>query len=686
MVNISLPDFLLDKIEIRGLFSYKHAIIENINQFALIIGQNNSGKSNILKILRSIKLYRDCDSQLITSGFDINNCELKLHFNIQKEKREEIFLQMLAHFNLNQNISIPKIIRIDSINYEPDELFCASTYQIKFRTSGDDIIPYLESVLIGRNNLSILSGLQNYVHDLILQAKGQEGMQYVIKLRREPIRHAEPKQHLDPITSFENRFFFYTFYSIVENFFNSIKYLQDYRNFKEKVLTEFRETSIASDGSNFPHKLYGFINNAPPKLVELNSLINEFYPEIKELHHKIKKQNGVDIMIPQIRELTIPGWRSFNYIGKGLHQLVIILTQLIELNEGDILFIEEPELFLHPKLQKKLLRIIFRYISKIQVFVSSHSPFFLNDQNEYTSYHHVIKQDNYSIVENYSDTALNEILSDLGVFPSDVLMNNGIILVEGDSDVKLFRNLLNSYLIDNNVEILPFKGKHKLHFVMDHHLISNLDAKNFKFLIILDRDEGHQKIFDDISDEEAKKNIILLPVREIENFYLDPVILGEFLKYKYPDKFETVEVEDFIRGKIDESITDELKWISIIKLYLQIQPIHCSYFELRDFVAYPDHENWLKHFCTYFKEKFNQSTFDIEKYEEFFAKAKTTVDNYSFDEKLQRIPGKAIRKNLDKILKAEEITIDWQKIQSLLTKSTKFIDFQSKIEDHFNFQ
>ncbi len=64
------------------------------------------------------------------------------------------------------------------------------------------------------------------------------------------------------------------------------------------------------------------------------------------------------------------------------------------------------------------------------------------------------------------------------------------------------------FLIDNHIEIISIKGKYKLHFFADHKSLSNLIKMGFKFLIIIDLDEGNKKILETITDSEVLNHIM----------------------------------------------------------------------------------------------------------------------------------------------------------------------------------
>lgn len=63
-------------------------------------------------------------------------------------------------------------------------------------------------------------------------------------------------------------------------------------------------------------------------------------------------------------------------LGEGLVSLLYIIDALYDSKEGDIIAIDEPELSLHPALQRKLSALLTEYAATRQIVVATHSPYF----------------------------------------------------------------------------------------------------------------------------------------------------------------------------------------------------------------------------------------------------------------------------------------------------------------------
>jgi predicted ATP-dependent endonuclease of OLD family len=253
--------------------------------------------------------------------------------------------------------------------------------------------------------------------------------------------------------------------------------------------------------------------------------------------------------------------RNLHDLGDGIQALIILMYQIYMAENDSLIFIDEPELNLHPGMQRLFLEQISNneILKKknLTYFITTHSNHFLdltiekNNVSIYSFSNKIINVGEKKFVIRNVNSGDNEILKSLGVNNSSVFIANCSIWVEGISDRNYIKAFLKSYCVSKN-EPIP---KEDIDFAffeyagsnIDHYLFNNdyedNDSENIinyinalalsnKIFLLADSDAttktSNKNKFNRLKKlEENKTNQfnpkIIWEVREIENLLINEI-------------------------------------------------------------------------------------------------------------------------------------------------------------------
>ena len=105
---------------------------------------------------------------------------------------------------------------------------------------------------------------------------------------------------------------------------------------------------------------------------------------------------------------------------------------------GGLLLIDEPELHLHPALQRSLFSVLETIADRAQIWIATHSPRLVTAAPLQAILHMIpaSPRDENQLSKASDEEARLQLLDDLGVHPIEVLQSDLIVVVEGPTDVQ----------------------------------------------------------------------------------------------------------------------------------------------------------------------------------------------------------------------------------------------------------
>ena len=210
----------------------------------------------------------------------------------------------------------------------------------------------------------------------------------------------------------------------------------------------------------FAIRFYAFRNErgfSPEIYQELLGEIKNYFPDIDDLQSERTEQDIATLTYSEYgRDLDIL------YSGSGMkHFLDILLKTTV--SEADVVLLDEPEMGLHPDLQRRFIEYLQQLTEKkgVQVFMATHSPVLLSYADSMTHFRILNSRGKRSVIRVPKD-AVYTVLSDLGIRPSDLFNQDICLLVEGASDVVFFEHVIRNLYADEfqkvSVGVLQYGG------------------------------------------------------------------------------------------------------------------------------------------------------------------------------------------------------------------------------------
>ena len=459
--------------------------LKNASMINIFVGSNNSGKSRFIRNL-----------------LESNNKKI----NLEETKN---LINYWNHFICSDHIIYynHKMFR-ELGNIKMFEIQDDNGYVKLFKFNNQDLIFQSENLEILKKNNSICKIIEN--SQIQSNSFTLNGRFYGSDINLETLKkHLERFNNSLKLLKTKNKNIFIptlrTAHSIFYKKQNSESYTKIADDiFKETIIKNYKideEKTEIFTGLTLYNEIVNARNNTKDvrsRFENFENFISDHFFQGKKIDivakldiYKKNKQNDETELI----NIYIDGESKDLYeLGDGIQALIILMYKIFMCEDDSLIFIDEPEINLHPGMQRLFLEQITNneVLKKknLTYFISTHSNHFLDltiekDNISVFLFNKILDDDKPKfIVKNVNDGD-NSPLQYLGVSNSSVFLANCSIWVEGISDRNYLKAFLKAYCRDNKGKNYP---KEDIDFTFIEYAGSNIDHYNFS------KDELKEKI------------------------------------------------------------------------------------------------------------------------------------------------------------------------------------------------
>ena len=306
--------------------------------------------------------------------------------------------------------------------------------------------------------------------------------------------------------------------------------------------------------------------------------------------------------------------RPTESMGKGMRSIYMLsLLEAYEeegMKNADIIMVEDPEIFLHPKLQKVSGDILYRLSKKNQVMFSTHSPNLLSNFSSRQIRQVFLDKDGFSEVREKTD--ISAVLDDLGYSANDLMNVNFVFIVEGKQDKSRLPLLIRKYYSEtydsegnlSRIAIITTNSCTNIKTYANLKYMNQIYIKD-NFLMIRDGDgKDSEELKSQLCNYYARrneedidrlprvteKNVLILKYYSFENYFLDPKVMAQIGIIESEEQFYEIFIEKWreylyrLRSgrKLAEVIGHDLTSVDDVKQHMEEIRIHMRGHNLYD--------------------------------------------------------------------------------------------------------
>jgi AAA15 family ATPase/GTPase len=514
----------IKSIKIKNLLSFDELIINDFKDINCIVGKNNVGKSNLLKLIR----------------FFYNKLEGKRELPPTLNSKYSTFGTITIVYDTSR---IKQIVTSETNKGKSG--FFKHIYNVLFKEEDKDNIFSL---------IDLEDKDKNSTYELTLQINSDDSTKWSTK-NKDII---DIINYLYPFFDIETRHIDLYDWNKLWIIVSRLKSF-NINKLKQDDIVKFFNDKLSYDGSGYKEYIEK-IQNA--------TQTNKYSYREKVLNYVKAGLKGQTFLIDeQSLEMQSDGTNSHRFIEIAL-ELLISLTRRDYINPT--IYIDEPEVGLHPKRNEELIYKLYDVYNSYKktketkekgryktpypnIIFATHSPNIVKEViklfEDNQQILHFSKDKDNTIVQKmnstYKDKRFLNIFSDN---EARLFFSNFILFVEGETELEIFGNkkLLEKFPILKEIDVYKSSSN-----VLGSYINPSYSNTAIPYLFLFDADKIYSfKI--DTSDpkirklffENKNKNLYILPDGKIENEQAVDKLISKYKKgfnKKYKDKLENIQ-------------------------------------------------------------------------------------------------------------------------------------------------
>ena len=515
-------------LHIKNFKSIKDLELTDIDDALILVGRNNSGKSNVLDAVRAVA----GDYSVSAEDFheDVGNIVIDVRLEINEDDLEYLhdngIVSNYKHYDLWQKDFCEKL-----------PSYCGGILEFQYVYRRDGAVRYRDGVKKNNPFIKMVMPKIYYVD----HGRNKTDMLEDINLLYGNNAIAELDTSRCIFDSAKK----------CNQCFSCIGYINQKKP---------DELTLAETSRLMQHKLFSINLNTLADKLNKNFAKNGAKSE--SVRYEINFDAEKMLTVNTIVSNSVRGVEGdIQSLGEGLKSIYILslLETYVETKNiaPYIIIIEEPEIYLHPQLQKVAGEIMYHLSKKNQVMFSTHAPVMLFNFTSRQIRQIVSDREQGTVVNPVTD--IDDILDDLGYTANDLLNVSFVFIVEGKQDRNRLPLLLEKYyseITDENghlqrVAIIATNSCTNIKTHANLKYINSLYLKD-SFLMIRDSDgkdpaklkaqlcgyyQNREKEDAGTLPRVTEKNVLILKYYSFENYFLDPKVMAQIGVVKSEEQF-----------------------------------------------------------------------------------------------------------------------------------------------------